>query len=212
MIANAGVLGVRRGIMDGQSHSWSVVLYSDVPMLSADVELWESLWAVNVRGPLLCYKYAARQMVKQGSGGRIVGRRYVSLTHNPTEVVVLGASSICGLKGKFNFQRSARFLTIWSNIGYADLSAYCTSKASVRSLTQTAGMSSISSIPCIQSDRSRPLALEFEQHGITVNAYAPGIIETDMSAYSLSLFDMCILCFLKLFGILIKTWGERVAR
>ncbi|KAF8228297.1 NAD(P)-binding protein [Tricholoma matsutake] len=109
MIANAGVLGVRRGIMD------------------ADVELWESLWAVNVRGPLLCYKYAARQMVKQGSGGRIVG-----------------ASSICGLKG------------------YADLSAYCTSKASVRSLTQTA-------------------ALEFEQHGITVNAYAPGIIETDMT-------------------------------
>lgn len=29
--------------------------------------------AVNARGPFLCYKYAARQMIKQGRGGRIIG-------------------------------------------------------------------------------------------------------------------------------------------
>lgn len=41
--------------------------------LTADLEKWDSVWAVNIRGPLLCYKYAAKQMVKQGSGGRIIG-------------------------------------------------------------------------------------------------------------------------------------------
>jgi NAD(P)-dependent dehydrogenase (short-subunit alcohol dehydrogenase family) len=29
--------------------------------------------AVNARGPFLCYKYAAEQMIKQGRGGRIIG-------------------------------------------------------------------------------------------------------------------------------------------
>lgn len=29
--------------------------------------------AVNVRGTMLCYKYAAKQMIAQGRGGRIVG-------------------------------------------------------------------------------------------------------------------------------------------
>ncbi|KAJ7811401.1 hypothetical protein B0H14DRAFT_3755173 [Mycena olivaceomarginata] len=51
----------------------------------SDVEKWEQLWEINIRGVLLCYKYAARQMVKQGAGGRIIG-----------------ASSICGLRGYAN--------------------------------------------------------------------------------------------------------------
>jgi NAD(P)-dependent dehydrogenase (short-subunit alcohol dehydrogenase family) len=29
--------------------------------------------AVNARGPFLCYKYAAQQMIKQERGGRIIG-------------------------------------------------------------------------------------------------------------------------------------------
>ncbi|KAJ6531212.1 hypothetical protein B0H19DRAFT_1214377 [Mycena capillaripes] len=65
-------------------------------------------------------------MVKQGDGGRIIG-----------------ASSICGLRG------------------YASVGGYCISKAAVRSLTQTT-------------------ALELREHAITVNAYAPGVIETNM--------------------------------
>ncbi|RDB30309.1 Diacetyl reductase [(S)-acetoin forming] [Hypsizygus marmoreus] len=112
MVANAGISG---GI---------------TPIMDADIAHWESVWAVNIRGPLLCYKYAAKQMVKQGQGGRIIG-----------------ASSICGKQG------------------FAGLGAYCASKATVRSLTQTA-------------------SLEFAEHGITVNAYAPGMIETDMTKRS----------------------------
>jgi NAD(P)-dependent dehydrogenase (short-subunit alcohol dehydrogenase family) len=42
------------------------------------VEKWEQLWEINIRGVLLCYKYAARQMVKQGAGGRIIGILFVS--------------------------------------------------------------------------------------------------------------------------------------
>ncbi|KAJ7811396.1 hypothetical protein B0H14DRAFT_1471801 [Mycena olivaceomarginata] len=96
-------------------------------VMDADVEKWEQLWEINIRGVLLCYKYAARQMVKQGAGGRIIG-----------------ASSMCGLRG------------------YANVGAYCISKAAVRSLTQTT-------------------ALELREHSITCNAYAPGVIETSMT-------------------------------
>jgi len=95
--------------------------------IDADLEQWDSLSAVNIHGPLLCYKYAARQMIKQGTGGRIVG-----------------ASSVCGLRG------------------FSGMGAYCASKAAVRSLTQTA-------------------AIELAEHGITVNAYAPGVIQTAMT-------------------------------
>ena len=43
------------------------------------------MFAVHARGAFLCYKYAVRQMIKQGRGGRIVG-----------------ACSLSGLKGKPN--------------------------------------------------------------------------------------------------------------
>ncbi|KAJ7461588.1 hypothetical protein FB451DRAFT_1140496 [Mycena latifolia] len=95
-------------------------------VMDAPVEDWEKRWEVNIRGVLLCYKYAARQMVAQGGGGRIIG-----------------ASSICGLRG------------------YAGVGGYCISKAAVRSLTQTT-------------------ALELRLHRVTVNAYAPGAIDTNM--------------------------------
>lgn len=75
---------------------------------------------------MLCYKYAAQQMIAQGRGGRIVG-----------------ASSIAGKRP---------FL-----LG----SAYVASKFAVRGLTQVA-------------------AMELGKHGITVNAYAPGFIKTEM--------------------------------
>ncbi|KAF7337917.1 hypothetical protein MVEN_02014900 [Mycena venus] len=52
------------------------------PVMDADIQDWEKGWDVNIKGVLLCYKYAARQLVKQGNGGRIIG-----------------ASSICGLRG-----------------------------------------------------------------------------------------------------------------
>ncbi|KAJ6501999.1 hypothetical protein C8R45DRAFT_975048 [Mycena sanguinolenta] len=99
-----------------------------VSVMDADIGQWEKRWEVNIRGTLLCYKYSARQMVKQSTGGRIIG-----------------ASSLCGLRG------------------FAGVGGYCISKAAVRSLTHTT-------------------ALELREYGITVNAYAPGVIESDMTA------------------------------
>jgi len=52
------------------------------PFLDITISDWDRVWSVNVRGPMLCYKYAAIQMVKQGRGGRLIG-----------------ASSIAGRKG-----------------------------------------------------------------------------------------------------------------
>jgi len=107
MVANAGIL--RTG-----------------SIIESSVEDLDAVLAVNVRGTFLCYKYAARQMLAQGTKGRIIG-----------------ASSLAGKKG------------------HPFLSTYCTSKFAIRGLTQTA-------------------AIEFGKHGITVNAYAPGLIETAM--------------------------------
>ncbi|KAG6819465.1 hypothetical protein H0H93_011598 [Arthromyces matolae] len=92
-----------------------------------DVEEWDRLFAVNVRGVFLCYKYAALQMIKQGEGGRIIG-----------------ASSLAGRRGE------------------GHLAAYSSTKFAVRGLTQAA-------------------ATEWGRHGITVNAYCPGVIQTELS-------------------------------
>ncbi|OAX38617.1 NAD(P)-binding protein [Rhizopogon vinicolor AM-OR11-026] len=42
-------------------------------ILTETVETWESTMQLNATSTFLCYKYAAVQMVKQGSGGRIIG-------------------------------------------------------------------------------------------------------------------------------------------
>ncbi|KAG2117041.1 uncharacterized protein F5147DRAFT_768427 [Suillus discolor] len=107
MIANAGI-----------------ITFGNV--LDANVESFDATFSVNVRGTLLCYKHAARQMIEQGRGGRIIG-----------------ASSILGKK-------SAK-----------DFIVYSSSKFAVRGLTQAA-------------------AMELGPHGITVNCYAPGPIQTEM--------------------------------
>ncbi|KAJ7267170.1 NAD(P)-binding protein [Mycena rebaudengoi] len=95
-------------------------------MVETPTENWDRIMAVNARGPFLCYKYAAAQMVKQGRGGRIIG-----------------ASSVAGKQAM------------------ARIAAYSASKFAVRGLTQAA-------------------ALELGPHGINVNAYAPGVIDTPM--------------------------------
>lgn len=44
-------------------------------MCTATVEDFDRLMAVNGRSTFLCYKHAARQMIAQGRGGRIIGKK-----------------------------------------------------------------------------------------------------------------------------------------
>ncbi|KAF8870371.1 NAD(P)-binding protein [Infundibulicybe gibba] len=54
MVANAGV-AVMTSILD------------------TSMEEWERIFSINVKGTLLCYKTAAKVMIDQGRGGRIIG-------------------------------------------------------------------------------------------------------------------------------------------
>lgn len=38
-----------------------------------DEEKWDKIISVNVKGTMLSYKHAARQMIEQGRGGKIIG-------------------------------------------------------------------------------------------------------------------------------------------
>ena len=107
MVANAGIAQV-------------------APLLEVTPEDFDRLMAVNLRGVFLCYTAAARQMIAQGDGGKIIG-----------------AASIAAHKG------------------FGMLGHYSASKFAVRGLTQAA-------------------AQEWAEHGITVNAYCPGIVGTAM--------------------------------
>jgi meso-butanediol dehydrogenase/(S,S)-butanediol dehydrogenase/diacetyl reductase len=95
-------------------------------LLDVTPDEYDKVHAVNGRGVFLCYTEAARQMIKQGTGGKIIG-----------------ACSIAGHKG------------------FPLLGVYSSSKFGVRALTQSA-------------------AQEWAEHGITVNAYCPGIVDTNM--------------------------------
>lgn len=95
-------------------------------LLDVSVEEFDQVLKVNARGAFLCYTEAARQMIEQGNGGKIIG-----------------AASIA------------------AHQGYPLLGVYCSSKFALRALTQAA-------------------AQEWAQHGITVNAYCPGIVDTAM--------------------------------
>lgn len=48
-------------------------LFWQKPLLESTVEEWDKMFSVNLKGVMLCFKYGAKQMIKQGRGGRIVG-------------------------------------------------------------------------------------------------------------------------------------------
>ncbi|MEW1953186.1 SDR family oxidoreductase [Terrabacter sp. NPDC080008] len=97
------------------------------PVMLLDLADWNSTLATDLTGPFLCARHAARRMVAQGQGGRIVN---VTSVHE--HVPRLGSA------------------------------AYCAAKAGLGMLTKV-------------------LALELAEHGITVNAVAPGEIATEMT-------------------------------
>jgi NAD(P)-dependent dehydrogenase (short-subunit alcohol dehydrogenase family) len=101
-------------------------VFDMAPLLEATRESYRRVMAVNVEGLLFTLQAVARQMVRQGQGGKII-----------------------------NFASQA------GRRGEALVAVYCASKAAVISLTQSAGLALI-------------------EHGINVNAIAPGVIDTPM--------------------------------
>lgn len=55
-------------------------------------DAWDRVMAVNVRGTMLCYKYAARQMIKQGRGGRIIGASSINGKQGPKGIAAYSVS------------------------------------------------------------------------------------------------------------------------
>ena len=71
MVANAGIVGFESLLNSRLRRK----LYRDRATNGdkANVENFDRIMAVNVRGTMLCYKHAGKQMVSQGRGGRIIG-------------------------------------------------------------------------------------------------------------------------------------------
>jgi meso-butanediol dehydrogenase/(S,S)-butanediol dehydrogenase/diacetyl reductase len=96
------------------------------PFLEVTEAVWHSIMNVNALGVLMGTQEAAKQMISQGTGGKIVN-----------------TASIAGRQG------------------FASFVPYCVSKFGVVAITQGA---------------ARALA----QHDITVNGFAPGVVDTPL--------------------------------
>ncbi|MFK7964504.1 MAG: SDR family NAD(P)-dependent oxidoreductase [Burkholderiaceae bacterium] len=119
-------------IVDAALSAWGQVnimvanagIVDRAPFLDMSDALFDRVLKTNLHGTFYCGQLAARQMVKQGQGGRIVN--------------ISSNSGIFGGRGR---------------------AAYGASKAGIINLTQT-------------------MAIELAEHGILVNAVAPGATRT----------------------------------
>ena len=103
-------------------------LFDLAPIVEISRESYHRVYAVNVEGLLFMLQAGAKQMIKQGRGGKII-----------------------------NFASQA------GRRGEPLVAIYCSSKAAVISLTQSAG-------------------LDLIKHRINVNAIAPGVVDNDMES------------------------------
>src|SRR5277367_4980094 len=109
-------------------------LFDLAPIVEITRESYRRVYTVNVEGLLFTLQAVAKQMIKQGRGGKII-----------------------------NFASQA------GRRGEALVAIYCSSKAAVISLTQSAG-------------------LDLVKHRINVNGIAPGVVDTPMWAEVDALF------------------------
>ena len=100
-----------------------IVAFLDLPF-----EEWQRVISTNLNGTFLCSQAAARKMIAQGQGGKIIN-----------------LASVAGL------------------VGVPNRAAYVSSKHAVVGLT-------------------KEMAMELAEHDIQVNAIAPGVVETGMTA------------------------------
>ena len=79
MIANAGV-AVNRVLHESQAHlsSPSLLRLSLVPYSAAPTSELDRMIDINVKGTFFSFKYAAAQLLKQGTGGRMIGAASVA--------------------------------------------------------------------------------------------------------------------------------------
>lgn len=101
----------------------NAALFDAAEVVDITRESYEKLYAVNVAGTLFTMQAAARQMIAQGHGGKIINM-----------------ASQAGRRGE------------------SLVLVYCSTKAAVISMTQSAGLNLI-------------------KHGINVNAIAPGVVD-----------------------------------
>jgi meso-butanediol dehydrogenase / (S,S)-butanediol dehydrogenase / diacetyl reductase len=94
--------------------------------MEVDEENFQQIVRVNTWGVIVCTQEAAKQMIVQGSGGKIVNTGSIAARQ-----------------------------------GFWDFTPYCVAKFGVLAVTQASARGLI-------------------QHGITVNAFAPGVVDTPM--------------------------------
>jgi galactitol 2-dehydrogenase len=112
----------------------NAALFDAAPIVEITRASYDRLFAVNVAGTLFSLQAAARQMIAQGHGGKIINM-----------------ASQAGRRGE------------------GLVAVYCSTKAAVISLTQSAG-------------------LDLIKHGINVNAIAPGVVDGEHWDHVDSLF------------------------
>lgn len=112
----------------------NAALFDLAPIVDITRESVERLFSINVAGTLFTLQAAARQMIRQGHGGKIINM-----------------ASQAGRRGE------------------SLVLVYCSTKAAVISITQSAGLNLI-------------------KHGINVNAIAPGVVDGEHWAHVDAMF------------------------
>ncbi|CAF3111373.1 unnamed protein product [Rotaria sp. Silwood2] len=79
MVANAGIAQVKQ-------------------LIDVTAEEWDNIFAINMRGVFLCYKEAAKAMIAQGSGGKIIGACSI-VGYKPFSMMSPYSASKWGVRG-----------------------------------------------------------------------------------------------------------------